>query len=110
MRSLLAPLAGQDLESIADCISDCIAADDPRRATGCIQDLRQRCQPIALDPPGCRTRPEPGEAAPSCPRGHHVVFFEASADVVTVLRIPHGARVLPALLRADAEATPRESI
>lgn len=101
MRLLIAPLAEQDLESIADYI----AADNPRRAVSFIQELRQQCQRIALNPPGYRMRPELGEGIRSCSHGHYVIFFEASADAVTVVRILHGARDLPALFRPDDEAS-----
>lgn len=101
MRLFFAPLAEQDLESIADYI----AADNPRRAVTFIQELRQQCQRIALNPPGYRMRPELGEGIRSCPHGHHVIVFEASADAVTVVRILHGARDLPALFRPDDEAS-----
>ena len=101
MRLLFAPLAEQDLESIADYI----AADNPRRAVSFIQELRQQCQRIALNPPGYRMRPELGEGIQSCPHGHYVIFFEASADAVTVVRILHGARDLPALFRPDDDAS-----
>lgn len=101
MRLLFAPLAEQDLESIADYI----AADNPRRAVSFMQELRRQCQRIALNPPGYRMRPELGQGICSCPHGHYVIFFEASADAVTVVRILHGARDLPGLFRPDDEAS-----
>lgn len=93
MHLLFTPLAEQDLESIADYI----AADNPRRAITFVQELRQRCQRIALSPASYRMRPELGEGIRSCAHGHHVIFFEASASAVTMLRILHGARDLPRL-------------
>ena len=101
MRLFFAPLAEQDLESIADYI----AADNPRRAVSFIQELRQQCQRIALNPHGYRMRPELGEGVRSCQHGRYVIFVEASADAVTVIRILHGARDLPALFRPDDEAS-----
>ena len=101
MRLLFTPLAEQDLESIADYI----AADNPRRALGFVEELRQQCERIALNPPGYRMRPELGEGVRSCAHGHYVIFFEASADVVTVVRILHGARDLPGLWRPDDDAS-----
>ena len=95
MRLFFAPLAEQDLESIADYI----ATDNPRRALSFIRELRQQCQRIALNPHGYRMRPELGEEIRSCPHGHYVIFFEASSEAVTVVRILHGARDLPALFR-----------
>ena len=100
MRLFFAPLAEQDLESIADYI----AADNPRRAVTFIQELRQQCQRLALNPLGYRMRPELGEGIRSCPHGHYVIFFEALVDAVTTVRILHGARDMPALFRPDDEA------
>lgn len=93
------PLAEQDLESIADYI----AADNPQRAVAFIRELRQQCQRITLNPPGYRLRLELGEGIRSCAYGHYVIFFEASANEVTIVRILHGARDLPAQFRADDE-------
>lgn len=92
-------LAEQDLESIADYI----AADNPRRATTFVQELRHQCKRIALNPPGYRLRPELGEGIRSCVHGHYVIFFEASASDVIVVRILHGARDLPAQFLSDGE-------
>lgn len=101
MRLLFAPLAEQDLESIADYI----AAGNPRRAITFVQEIRQQCHRVALSPLGYRMRPELGEGIRSCSHGHYVIFFEVSADAVTAVRILHGARDLPALFRPDDEAS-----
>ncbi|MHB0888761.1 type II toxin-antitoxin system RelE/ParE family toxin [Acidithiobacillus sp.] len=92
-------LAEQDLESIADYI----AADNPRRATTFVQELRQQCKRIALNPSGYRLRPELGEGIRSCAHGHYTIFFEATANDVTMVRILHGARDLPARFLSDGE-------
>lgn len=86
------PLAEQDLEAIGDYI----AKDNPRRALTFMQELRRQCQRIAINPPGYRLRPELGDGIRSCAHGHYVIFFEAFASEVTVVRILHGARDLPA--------------
>lgn len=102
MRLSFTPLAEQDLESIVDYI----AADNPRRAITFARELREQCRRIALNPPGYRLRPELGEEIRSCAHGHYVVFFEASAGEVTVLRILHGARDLPPQFQSGHEAEP----
>lgn len=91
MGLLFTPLAEQDLEAIGDYI----AQDNPRRALTFVQELRRQCQRIELNPPGYRLRPELGDGIRSCAHGHYVIFFEASASGVTVVRILHGARDLP---------------
>ena len=53
MRLAFTPLAGQDLEAIADYI----AADNPVRALSFVRELRTQCQRITLNPPGYRLRP-----------------------------------------------------
>lgn len=95
------PLAEQDLESIADHI----AADNPRRAISFVRELRLQCQRVAFNPPGYRRRPELGAGIRSCAHGHYVIFFEASNNDVTVIRVLHGARDLPELFRPD-ESSP----
>lgn len=92
MRLRFTPLAEQDLESIADYV----ATDNPRRAITFVQALRQHCQRILLNPPGYRLRPELGDAIRSFAHGNYVIFFEATATDVLVVRILHGARDLPA--------------
>lgn len=101
MRLLFTPLAEHDLESIADYI----AADNPRRAITFVHELRQQCQRIALNPPGYRIRPDIAEGIRSCAHGQYVIFFEASANAVTVVRILHGARDLSARFQRDDEAS-----
>lgn len=64
-----------------------------------------QCQRLALNPLGYRMRPELGEGIRSCPHGHDVIFFDASAGALTVVRILHGARDLPALFQPDDEAS-----
>jgi len=99
MLLLFTPLAEQDLESIAEYI----AADNPLRAINFVREMRQQCQRIALNPPGYRLRPELGERIRSCAYGHSVMFFEASPREVTVVRVLHGARDVPAQFGAADE-------
>ena len=58
---------------------------------------------IAQNPPGYRLRPELGERIRSCAYGHYVIFFEASPREVTVVRVLHGARDVPAQFGAADE-------
>lgn len=87
-RLTLTPLAEQDLESIADYI----AADNPIRVVRFIKELRTHCQRIINNPSGYRRRPELGDDLRSCAHGSYVIFFTASPDEVTVIRILHAAR------------------
>lgn len=65
------PLAEWDLEAIADYI----AADNPVRAVGFLQELRAQCQRIAHNPTGFRQRPELGGDIRSCAHGNYVIFL-----------------------------------
>jgi toxin ParE1/3/4 len=88
------PRAEQDLEAIGDYI----AADNPKRAISFVRELHQQCQRIAQNPSGYRLRPELAEGLRSCAYGHYVIFFEADPENITIVRILHGARDLPAVL------------
>lgn len=100
MRLTLTPLAEQDLEAIGDYI----AADNPTRAASFIRELRDQCQRIAANPPGYRLRAELGEDIRSCAHGNYVIFFAAAPEAVTIIRVLHGARDIPAILAPDDSA------
>ncbi len=93
-RLTLTPLAEQDLEAIGDYI----AADNPTRAISFIRELRDQCQRIAANPTGYRLRPELSDDIRSCAHGKYVIFFAAAPEEVTVIRVLHGARDIPAIL------------
>ena len=98
MRLAFTPLAERDLEAIADYI----AADNPRRALSFVRELRAHCMRIARNPVGYQRRPELGDTVRSSAHGHHVIFFEPTLDTVTIVRILHGARDLPAVFAAQS--------
>lgn len=91
MRLLITPLAAHDLEEIGDYI----ARDNPSRAARFIAELRVQCEKICLNPAGYRRRAELSDGLRSCAHGNYVIFFESTADQVTVVRVLHGARDLP---------------
>ena len=97
MRLTLTPLAEQDLEAIGDYI----AGDNPTRAVSFIRELRDQCQRIAANPPGYRLRPELGDDIRSCAHGNYVIFFMATPEEVTIIRVLHGARDIAAILAPD---------
>ncbi|HJV01452.1 MAG TPA: type II toxin-antitoxin system RelE/ParE family toxin [Burkholderiaceae bacterium] len=98
-RLVITPLAERDIESIADYISH----DNPARALTFITELREQCARIAGNPMGYRKRPELGKALHSCSFGNCVLFFEATARQVTILRVLHSARDIPAHLGSKHE-------
>jgi toxin ParE1/3/4 len=87
MRSILGPLAEQDLESIGDYI----ARDNPRRAVSFVRELRAQCMKITSSPQGYRRRPELGEAIRSCAYGNYVIFFVEEEKAIQIIRVLHGA-------------------
>jgi toxin ParE1/3/4 len=97
MRLVIMPLAEQDIEVIGDYI----ARDDPARAVSFVGELREQCMRIADNPLGYRERPELAPGLRSCAHGNYVIFFDASPDVVEVVRVLHGARDLPTVLSED---------
>lgn len=87
MRVTLSPLAERDLEAIGDYI----AKDNPSRALSFIAELRTRCAAIARAPRAYRTRRELGEGLRSCAHGDYVIFFAATKNRLTIVRVLHGA-------------------
>ena len=71
MQLLITPLAAVDLEEI----SDYIAQDNPIVAGTFVAELR------------------------SCAHGNYVIFFEYTTEKVTIVRILHGARDIPVVLK-----------
>lgn len=78
-----------------------IAADNPGRAVSFIRELRAQGQRIAPNPPGYRLRPELGDDIRSCAHRNYVVFFAATPEELTIIRLLHGARDIPAILAPD---------
>ena len=89
---LFTPLAAQDLEDIADYI----AQDNPARALSFVAELQAQCQTIARQPALYRLRSDLLPNVRSCAYGNYVIFFQSLEKQVTVVRILHGTRDLPA--------------
>jgi len=91
MQLLITPLAAFDLEEIGDYI----AQDSPVRAGSFVAELRLHCEKICLNPVGYRRRLELSNDMRSCAHGNYVIFFEFTTDLVTIVRVLHGARDIP---------------
>jgi toxin ParE1/3/4 len=94
MQLLITPLAAYDLEEIGDFI----AQDNPVRAGSFVAELRSHCEKICLNPAGYRRRPELSDDLRACVHGNYVIFFESTAEKVTIVRILHSARDIPEVL------------
>ena len=99
MRLAISPLAEQDLEAIGDYI----AAGSSTRALSFVRSLRTQCLRIALNPSSYRLRPELGQDIRSCAIGNYVIFFVATKNDVTIVRVLHGARDLLTVFATDDE-------
>ena len=88
---IITPLAERDIESIGDYI----AKDNPGRALSFVRELFDQCKTIAGNPLSYRLRPELEEGLRSCAYGNYVIFFSASKEEITIIRVLHGARDIP---------------
>ncbi len=94
---IVTPLAECDIEAIGDYI----AQDNPQRAISFVRELFAQCKTIAGNPLGYRLRPELAEDLRSCAYGNYVIFFSATEQEVTIIRVLHGARDIPGEFVAD---------
>jgi toxin ParE1/3/4 len=95
MQLLITPLAAFDLEEIGDYI----AQDNPVRAGTFVAELRAHCEKTCLNPGGYRRRPELSDDLRSCAHGNCVIFFESTTEQVTIVRLLHGSRDIPEVLK-----------
>jgi toxin ParE1/3/4 len=85
----------RDLEQIG--IS--IALDDPGAALRFRDRVLRRISLLERSPASAHPRPEFGSAIRTIPIGRYIVVLRVMVPKVTILRIVHGARDLPRLLR-----------
>lgn len=88
--------AEADLESIGDYIAE----DNPLAAIRMVMDIRDHCRRIASAPAIGRARPEFGMDMRSLSVSPYVIVYRIEKPGrVIVVRIVHGARDLPRLMR-----------
>jgi toxin ParE1/3/4 len=88
MNLLFSPAAEADLEDIALYI----AADDPVRALGFVEELEAACAILAEHPRAGMARPEVGAGLRSKPYRRYVIYYRVAEEAVRIERILHGAR------------------
>lgn len=98
-RLFITPLAEADIEEIGDYI----AQDSPARALSFVRELRVQCRKIADAPEAYRLRRELGEELRACAYHRYMIFFVATADITTIIRVLHGARDLATLFREERD-------
>jgi|SRR6267154_4600562 len=91
MRAQFTPQAESDLEEVGDYI----ALDNPQRALSFIREIRQHCEKIAVGPHHYVARPDLGDTTRMCTHGNYLIDFEPSDDGALILRVLHGARMVP---------------
>jgi toxin ParE1/3/4 len=90
VKLLLRPAAEQDLRQIAEFI----AQDNARRAASYIRELREELQNLLRAPLGFALQPSLGPGVRRLTYGNYLIFYRVQQDVISVLRILHGARNL----------------
>jgi toxin ParE1/3/4 len=76
-----------------------IAAEDPGAAVRFRQDVFHRIGLLRVAPQSAQPRAEFGVDIRTIPIGSYVVFLQVRLPQVTVLRIVHGARDLPRIVK-----------
>ena len=100
----IAPLAQDDLDDIEDWLVDAAGAHVAARVVGRVFD---RIAKLGEDAATGTPRPEYGDAVRFVVSSPYVIYFDLSADRVTVLRILHKARDRDAIMRGvQEEAAP----
>jgi toxin ParE1/3/4 len=82
-----------------DAIGDYILQDNPARAASFIDELISRFARIAERPRTFRARDELMPGLRSAAHGNYLIFFRIEGNLVKIIRVLHGARDLPKLLK-----------
>jgi toxin ParE1/3/4 len=90
--------AEQDLEEILTFLLDL----DHTAADRFVTELDALCRLLTSQPGVGRRRDDLGPSVRSRVIGFHVLFYRATDDTLTVLRIIHGSRDIPAAFGAPA--------
>lgn len=77
-----------------------IAVDDPGAARRFRDRILDRIDVLRNFPESAQPRPEFGTDVRTVPIGRYIVFVRVTLPKVTVLRIIHGARDLPRVMKA----------
>ncbi|MBW7922126.1 MAG: type II toxin-antitoxin system RelE/ParE family toxin [Rubellimicrobium sp.] len=89
------PVVRADLKEIGDYI----ARDNPVRARSFMRELNARMAEIARRPRSFPLRSDLGPGLRAAQHGPYLIFFVETDATVRIVRVLHGARNLPQLLR-----------
>lgn len=94
-RLIILPAARTDLIEIGDFI----ALDNPARAASFVAEIEAKMAQVAERPTGFSSRDDLHKGLRSARHGRYLIFFAEFDDEVRIVRVLHGARDLPELLR-----------
>lgn len=77
-----------------------IHRDSPRHADRLVEHIHAQCEKLREFPHADRVRLEFKRRVRSTPVGDYVIFYAVSATKLSVVRVVHGSRDLPALLES----------
>jgi toxin ParE1/3/4 len=88
-----------DAQLDLDAIADFIIRDNPSRAVSFVDELIDRFRIIAERPRSFPSRDNLVPGLRSAVHGRYLILFRIEEDFVRILRVVHGARDLPRLMR-----------
>jgi toxin ParE1/3/4 len=94
-RLQFSPAAESDLAATWDYL----AARNPAAARAVLLAIRNRCRVLAEHPFAGRPRPELDSELRSYAAGDYLIFYAATEEEVTIIRVLHGARDIEAAFR-----------
>jgi toxin ParE1/3/4 len=76
-----------------------VAQDNAQAADRVVEQIREKCQFLATTPKAGRRRPELDRSIRSLVVDSYVIFYREGAKGVEVVRVLHGRRDIPSLVR-----------
>lgn len=95
IRLIISKKADLEIEKIGDFI----AQENPARSVTFVTELHEAIARIPLFPSAYPKRDDLMRGSRMAVHGHYVILFRATETAVRILRVVHGARDLPKLLR-----------
>lgn len=87
-----------------DAIYDYIEPDNPIRAAGFIQDIRERCRGLRIHPELGRVRNDLGHGIRMLPMlGRIIVAYRITPTAILITRVFSGGQDYEAILQSDAD-------
>ncbi|MBO9517053.1 MAG: type II toxin-antitoxin system RelE/ParE family toxin [Porphyrobacter sp.] len=81
-----------------DAVADFIRRDNPARAESFVEEISRKIEMIAERPLSFPARPDLGPEIRSGLHGSYLIIFQFQDDLVSIVRVLHGARDVESLL------------